>query len=110
MLVQASDGNFYGTTQEAGGTNCANNPNHCGTVFKITPAGELTTLYRFDYSDGKWPIAGLVQATDGNFYGTTYTGGANGDGTVFSLSGGLSPTPVQFVPVTPCRLVDTRPQ
>ena len=69
VLVQASDGNFYGTTQEAGGTNCANNPNHCGTVFKITPAGELTTLYRFDYSDGKWPIAGLVQATDGNFYG-----------------------------------------
>ena len=84
-LVQASDGNFYGTTQEAGGTNCANNPNHCGTVFKITPAGELTTLHRFDYSDGKWPIAGLVQATDGNFYGTTYTGGAYTFGTVFEL-------------------------
>ncbi len=108
VLVQATDGNFYGTTQEAGGTNCANNPNHCGTVFKITPAGELTTLYRFDYSDGKWPIAGLVQATDGNFYGTTYTGGANGDGTVFRLSGALSPNPVQFLPLAPCRLVDTR--
>jgi uncharacterized repeat protein (TIGR03803 family) len=109
-LVQASDGNFYGTTQQAGGTNCANNPNHCGTVFKITPAGELTTLYRFDYSDGKWPIAGLVQASDGNFYGTTYTGGANGLGTVYKLSGATSPSPLQFVPVPPCRLVDTRTQ
>jgi len=84
-LVQASDGNFYGTTQQGGGTNCSNNPNHCGTVFKMTPAGGLTTLYRFDGSDGKWPIAGLVQATDGNFYGTTYTGGAYNFGTVFEL-------------------------
>ena len=108
-LVQASDGNFYGTTQQGGGTDCANNPNHCGTVFQITPSGTLTTLYRFDSSDGKWPIAGLLQASDGNFYGTTYTGGAQGDGTVFKLSGALTPTPLQFVPVTPpCRLVDTR--
>src|SRR5271165_1356831 len=84
-LVQASDGNFYGTTQQGGGTDCANNYDHCGTVFKITPAGELTTLYRFDGSDGKWPIAGLVQATDGNFYGATYTGGAYNFGTVFEL-------------------------
>ena len=51
------------------------------------------------------PHAALIQGTNGNFYGTTFGGGAHGYGAVFSLSG-----PAQFVPVTPCRLVDTRPQ
>ncbi len=87
-LVQATDGNFYGTTS-AGGT--AGD----GTVFKITPSGTLTTLYSFcaqtGCTDGADPYAGLVQASDGNFYGTTYEGGAAGDGTVFSLSVGLTP-------------------
>ena len=82
-LVQATDGNFYGTTQ-VGGTN------NDGTVFKITPTGTLTTLYSFcnlnGCMDGAEPAAGLMQATDGNFYGVTYEGGANNDGTVFSLS------------------------
>jgi uncharacterized repeat protein (TIGR03803 family) len=83
-LVQATDGNFYGTT-EGGGAN------GLGTVFKITPAGALTTLVSFDGANGSTPEAGLVQATNGNLYGTTETGGANGDGTVFSLSVGLGP-------------------
>jgi uncharacterized repeat protein (TIGR03803 family) len=104
-LVQATDGNFYGTASEGGG----NGP--YGTLFKIAPSGTLTTLYHFcsqpNCADGSDPIAGLVQATDGNFYGTTYGGGDNGYGTVFSLSG-PNPSPVQLVPVTPCRLVDTR--
>jgi uncharacterized repeat protein (TIGR03803 family) len=89
-LVQATDGNFYGTTGGGGDPSC-NPPNGCGTVFKITPSGTLTTLHSFDGTDGVGPGGALVQATDGNFYGTTATGGANGDGTVFSLSVGLGP-------------------
>ena len=68
---QATDGNFYGTTY-AGGTATV-----CGTVFRITPGGTLTTLHSFDGYDGSNPTAALVQATDGNFYGTTYGGGAD---------------------------------
>jgi uncharacterized repeat protein (TIGR03803 family) len=99
-LVQGSDGNFYGTTQLGGLGPCTGG---CGTVFKITPSGALTTLYSFAGSDGANPDAGLVQGSDGNFYGTTHQGGANNVGTVFRLS-----QPLQFVAVTPCRLVDTR--
>jgi uncharacterized repeat protein (TIGR03803 family) len=88
-LVQATDGNFYGTTTQ-GGLVFGD-----GTVFRITPEGTLTTLHAFDYSDGYDPI-GLVQATDGNLYGITYGGGnascyPDGCGTVFSLSVGLGP-------------------
>ena len=61
-----------------------------GTVFKITPGGTLTTLYSFcsqsGCTDGYYSLAGLIQATDGNFYGTTSGGGANGDGTVFKIT------------------------
>ena len=73
-LVQGPDGNFYGTTQAGGAS--ANCTNGCGTVFKITAAGTLTTLHSFDGTDGSGPEGGLVLATDGNFYGTTYAGGA----------------------------------
>jgi uncharacterized repeat protein (TIGR03803 family) len=73
-LVQAANGNFYGTTI-AGGAPCIANVAGCGTVFKITPSGTLTTLYSFcsqsGCPDGDSPQTGLVQATDGNFYGTT---------------------------------------
>ena len=70
-----------------------------GTIFKITPSGQLTTLYSFcaqiNCPDGQNPSAGLVQGTDGNLYGTTAYGGGNGCsggcGTVFSLSVGLRP-------------------
>jgi uncharacterized repeat protein (TIGR03803 family) len=81
-LIQSTDGDFYGTTYY-GGTPCYFS---CGTVFKITPSGTLTTLYSFDGKDGEWPYAGLVQATDGNFYGATAYGGANGGGTVFKIT------------------------
>ncbi len=83
-LIQATDGNFYGTTSEGGGATSA------GTVFMITPAGTLTTLHSFDGTDGGQPYSGLVQGTDGNFYGTTSTD-AGGNGTVFKLSMGLGP-------------------
>ena len=74
-LVQGSDGNFYGTTFN-GGSGCEGGG--CGTVFKITPSGTLTTIHRFNSYDGFWPFAGLVQASDGNFYGTTLLGGVDG--------------------------------
>jgi uncharacterized repeat protein (TIGR03803 family) len=81
-LVQATDGNFYGTTSSGGASGN-------GTVFKITPNGTLTVLHAFSYSnEGGHPMAGLVQATDGNFYGTTSSGGASGygNGTVFKIT------------------------
>jgi uncharacterized repeat protein (TIGR03803 family) len=85
-LVQATDGNFYGTTDVGGAHGLASG----GTVFKITPSGTLTTLYSFcsliGCADGSVPYAGLVQATDGNFYGTTEGGGANNAGTVFKIT------------------------
>ena len=80
-LAQATDGNFYGTTYEGGSHHLRN-----GTVFKITPSGKLTTLVNFDVTDGSYPDAELVQATDGNLYGTTLEGGANDHGTVFKIT------------------------
>ena len=81
-LVQATDGNFYGTTAYGGASDY-------GTVFRMTTAGTLTTLYNFcsqpNCTDGSRPYAALVQATDGNFYGTTQNGGADGLGTVFKF-------------------------
>jgi uncharacterized repeat protein (TIGR03803 family) len=86
-LVQATGGNFYGTTY-LGGAGSACGSVGCGTVFRITPRGTLTTLHSFDGTDGAYPTAGLVQATNGNFYGTTGSGGAYGGGTVFEISAG----------------------
>jgi uncharacterized repeat protein (TIGR03803 family) len=98
-LIRASDGNFYGTVS-GGGTTGA------GTVFRITPSGTLSTLHNFcsasDCGDGSTPEGGVVQGSDGNFYGETYGGGANFEGTVYQLAR------MQFVAVTPCRLIDTR--
>jgi uncharacterized repeat protein (TIGR03803 family) len=87
VLVQATDGNFYATTTKGGASSACSGG--CGTIFKITPG--LRTLHSFDSADGTNPSAGLVQATDGNFYGTTSAGGAENDGTAFSLSVGLGP-------------------
>jgi uncharacterized repeat protein (TIGR03803 family) len=84
-LVQATDGNFYSTTPRGGTSSKPNCRDGCGTVFKITPEGVLTTLHSFGGGyDGSGPVAGLVQATDGNVYGTAAGGGKYGLGTVFS--------------------------
>ena len=83
-LVQGSDGNFYGTTYN-GGTNIAN-----GTIFRITPAGTLTTLYT--WNGEALPSGTLVQATDGNFYGTTAH-----SGTVFKMTPGGTVTTLAVV-------------
>jgi uncharacterized repeat protein (TIGR03803 family) len=89
-LVQRADGNFYGTTYAGGATGACPVPQGCGTVFKITPHGTLTTLYNFcsqsNCTDGDSPTAGLILAANGNFYGTTAAGGANGNGTVFRIN------------------------
>jgi len=78
-LVQGSDGNFYGTTSSCG-------TNGAGTVFKLNTNGVLTTLYAFTgYNDGGGPEAGLVEGSDGYFYGTTSYGGTNEWGTVFRI-------------------------
>jgi uncharacterized repeat protein (TIGR03803 family) len=89
-LIQATDGNFYGTTTQGGAsyTSCSLG---CGTVFKVTSGGDVTTLHSFDSADGSFPLAALLQATDGSFYGTTGEGGVYSDGTVFSLSVGFGP-------------------
>ena len=106
-LIQATDGNFYGTAYE-GGANCS--PDGCGTIFKITPGGALTTLHSFcsqsNCTDGEYPEAGLIQA-NGNFYGTTYEGGANcapdGCGTIFKItSGGTLTTLYNFCSQSGC--------
>jgi uncharacterized repeat protein (TIGR03803 family) len=104
-LVQATDGNLYGTTS-------GREADRGFTVFKVTLSGTVTTLYTFcsqnNCADGKEPYAGLVQGKDESFYGTTWGGGTTGKGTVFSLSVNLESNPLQFVPVAPCRLADTR--
>ncbi len=66
-MVLAKDGNFYATANEGGA-------NGAGTVFKMTPAGVVTDLYDFTVGNQGGPYSGLIQASDGNLYGTT-TGG-----------------------------------
>jgi uncharacterized repeat protein (TIGR03803 family) len=79
-VIQGSDGNFYGTTYFGGS-------HGLGTVFKVTPSGTETVLYSFaGGSDGEHPYAGVIQGSDGNFYGTTYQGGTGGYGTVFKVT------------------------
>lgn len=87
-LIQATDGNFYGTTANGGA-------HGYGTIFMITPSGTLATLHSFDITDGAFPQEALVQGTDGIFYGISPWGGSaglfSGIGTIFSLDVGLGP-------------------
>jgi len=108
-LTLGTDGNFYGTTEIGGITNSGcptiywvfaggttgvtviTNFNSMGTVFKVTTNGTLTTLVSFNLTNGAWPTT-LTLGTDGNFYGTTETGGitnstySSGMGTVFKVT------------------------
>jgi uncharacterized repeat protein (TIGR03803 family) len=104
-LVLGSDGNFYGTTRIGGANStidCSGETaQSCGTVFKLTPSGELTTLYSFcslvNCADGSLPASALVQGLNGNFYGITSFGGTGtcpnydgfqpvGCGTIFMIT------------------------
>src|SRR6266496_2562894 len=80
-LAQGSDGSFYGTTSSGGAF-------FQGTVFRMTSSGAITVLHSFNsfLGEGAVPIAGLVQGSDGNFYGTTALGGAHFQGTVFRIT------------------------
>jgi uncharacterized repeat protein (TIGR03803 family) len=89
-LVQGSDGNFYGTLADYFPS--TQPPFYqqvfysYGTVFKMSPAGAVSTLHLFDgITDGANPLAGLIQGRDGNLYGTT-SGGTDGSGSVFRIS------------------------
>jgi uncharacterized repeat protein (TIGR03803 family) len=73
--IEGTDGNFYGTTEGNG-----------GSVFKMTPAGALTTLHTFSGPDGGSVESGLIEGADGNFYGGSLAGGANGDGVVYRIT------------------------
>lgn len=82
-LIQGSDGNIYGTTHAGGSTACTDG---CGTIFKMSLAGNLTTLHSFDSTNGDYPYGGVVEATNGIFYGTTGGGGTGAVGTVFRMT------------------------
>jgi len=79
--IEAIDGNFYGTTQKGGAHNA-------GTFYKMSPPGVVTILFSFPApgTQGYWPLASPVQASDGNFYGTAYGGGTKGTGALFRIS------------------------
>ena len=90
-LLLAKDGNFYGTTTQGGYT--TDKVANQGTIFKVTPGGGFTTLISFEgdangFTDPSQPYAGLIQGTDGSFYGTSQFGGVSGAGTVFRFAGG----------------------
>jgi uncharacterized repeat protein (TIGR03803 family) len=78
-MVQAADGNLYGTTQDEGAYGF-------GTVFQIAPTGVLATVGQFDGYTGSYPSAALVQGADGNLYGTTLGGGLDNDGVIYRVS------------------------
>ena len=80
QLLLAKDGNIYGVTK-AGGS-CGQ-----GTVYKfVVSTGAVTTLHSFCGQEGTSPITGVIQATDGNLYGTAYTGGAYCGGSLYKLT------------------------
>jgi uncharacterized repeat protein (TIGR03803 family) len=108
-LLQASDGDFYGTTTAGGNQSCLviaageqfSTYIGCGTVFKMDTAGHVSALYSFNGTPGGGsnPFSALIQGSDGYFYGSTRWGGSavcsytndGGCGTIFRLAGPAGP-------------------
>lgn len=83
-LFRDAKGNLYGTTVAGGRPGCGTG---CGVVFRLSQGGKLTVLYSFTGGgDGENPTGGVIQDAKGNLYGTTFSGGAYGFGTVFKLT------------------------
>ena len=78
MIAQGRDGNLYSTASDCG--------HGLGTAFRMTPAGALTVLHSFNGTDGQATQSGLTLGTDGNFYGTTVSGGLHSSGTIFKMT------------------------
>jgi uncharacterized repeat protein (TIGR03803 family) len=88
LILQASDGNFYGAAQV---TDEGVSDPQGGTLFKLTPSGEFTKLFTFTqgssgFLNGNDPAAGFVEANDGFLYGITFNGGKQNDGVLFRIS------------------------
>jgi uncharacterized repeat protein (TIGR03803 family) len=81
-VIQGTDGFLYGTASVGGGFRC-----NCGTVFQAATDGSgYLDIYRFQGTDGGVPVANVIQASDGNFYGTSKYGGTSNTGIVFQLT------------------------
>jgi uncharacterized repeat protein (TIGR03803 family) len=83
-LMQGTDGNFYGTTQGGGTLN--GGPSINGVIFKMTAGGQFVWVHNFTGIDGQNPYGPIIQASDGNFYGTTKGGGSSGYGVVYRIT------------------------
>jgi uncharacterized repeat protein (TIGR03803 family) len=82
-VILDSGGNLYGTATTY---ECCNDPVGGGSVYKLDSAGNETMLYTFTGgADGANPYSGVIRDSAGNLYGTTYSGGANGWGTVYEV-------------------------
>lgn len=86
-LVEVGNGEFYGATDTGGIVNNLCDVDGCGLIFRVTTGGQKTTVHPFGAisADGFRPI-GLTLGTDGILYGTTAVGGAQSQGTVFTVS------------------------
>ena len=87
-LILGHDGAFYGTAADGGARGC--NGYGCGTIFRVTTGGIFKVLHTFKPGEGGVAVGALVEATDGNFYGTTQATGEAGQqgGTIFRMSPG----------------------
>jgi len=102
-LVEGSDGNFYGVATAGGVPNVADGN---GVVYRVSPSGGYTNVYSFQgESDGQNPIGGLVQGSDGSFYGLT----SFGFGSIFKLQIPLSIPSGQIVGSLPNQISMIRP-